>query len=113
MRKETLSKLAGFYVGALVGGATVLLFTPQSGEETRAYIHQRTSELKERANKTWAKVLKELETATREILRRTEELSTRLEKRHTWDEDELARWDEELAAIEQAAEEALEEARMG
>lgn len=113
MRKETLSLFTGFFVGALAGGAIALLFAPRSGEETRAQIREKSSELKEKAETNCAKVLNGLETATKEILRRTEELSARLEKTHTWDEDELARWDEELAAIEQASQEALEEARMG
>ena len=113
MRKKTFSLFAGFSVGTLVGGTIALLFVPQSGEETRATIRQKNSELKERAARACTQVLKGLETVTRKVLKKTEELSARLQETHTWDEDELARWDEELAAIEQASQEALEEARMG
>jgi gas vesicle protein len=113
VRKKTFSFFAGFYAGTLVGGTIALLFAPQPGEETCAKIRQKSNELKERANRLYARVLNGLETAARNALRRTEQLSARLQETHTWDEDELARWDQELAAIEQAAQEALEEARMG
>jgi gas vesicle protein len=113
VRKKTFSFIAGFYAGTLVGGTIALLFAPQPGEETRARIRQKRNELKEQADRIYAQVLNGLETTTRNVLRRTEQRSARLQARHTWDEDELARWDQELAEIEQAAQEALEEARMG
>lgn len=40
---------AGFVVGALVGVAAAILFAPQSGEETRALIRERSIELQERS----------------------------------------------------------------
>lgn len=40
---------AGFVVGALVGAAAAILFAPQSGEETRALIRERSIELQERS----------------------------------------------------------------
>ena len=40
---------AGLIVGGLVGAATALLLAPQSGEETRTWIHDRGIELKDRA----------------------------------------------------------------
>jgi gas vesicle protein len=40
---------AGFVVGALVGAAAAILFAPQSGEETRAMIRERSIELQERS----------------------------------------------------------------
>jgi hypothetical protein len=48
-----------------------------------------------------------------EIQRKTEELSTKVDKALGRDKEELARWQEELAAIEEASDEALAEARMG
>ncbi len=41
--------LAGFLVGTLVGAAAALLFAPQSGEETRTLIRDKSLELKEQA----------------------------------------------------------------
>jgi gas vesicle protein len=41
--------LAGFILGGLVGAAAALLLTPQSGQETRAFIRDRGTELQERS----------------------------------------------------------------
>jgi len=40
---------AGLIVGGLVGAAVALLLAPQSGEETRTLIHDKSIELKDRA----------------------------------------------------------------
>ena len=40
---------AGFIMGGLVGAAVALLLAPQSGEETRAIIKDRSIELKDKA----------------------------------------------------------------
>ena len=39
--------LAGFLIGGLVGAAVALLMAPQSGEETRKYIADKSIELKD------------------------------------------------------------------
>jgi gas vesicle protein len=113
VKKKTCSLSAGFFVGTLVGGTIALLLAPQSGADTRATIRQKNSELKDKVARICTQVLKKFETVTRRALSKTEELLARLQGAYTWDEDELARWDEELAEIEQASQEALEEARMG
>lgn len=41
---------AGFVVGALVGAATALILAPQSGEETRTLIRDRSVELRGQAD---------------------------------------------------------------
>jgi gas vesicle protein len=41
--------LAGFVIGGLVGAAVALLMAPQSGEETRATIMEKSIELKDKA----------------------------------------------------------------
>ena len=41
--------LAGFFIGGLVGAAVALLTAPQSGEETRKYISDKSIELKNTA----------------------------------------------------------------
>jgi gas vesicle protein len=44
--------LAGFVVGGLVGAAVALIMAPQSGEETRRYIADKSIELKQTAEET-------------------------------------------------------------
>lgn len=46
---RSLDFLAGVLVGALVGAAAALLFAPQSGEETRTLIREKSLELKDQA----------------------------------------------------------------
>jgi gas vesicle protein len=46
---ELGSFLAGFIIGGLVGAAVALLTAPQSGEETRKYIADKSIELKNTA----------------------------------------------------------------
>jgi gas vesicle protein len=41
--------IAGFIIGGLVGAAAALLLAPQSGEETRTMIRDKSIELKEKA----------------------------------------------------------------
>jgi len=44
--------LAGFVLGGLAGAVTALLLAPQSGEETRIQIHDKSIELKDKATET-------------------------------------------------------------
>jgi gas vesicle protein len=44
--------LGGFLVGSVIGVATALLFAPRSGEETRAEIRDKASELRDRTTDT-------------------------------------------------------------
>lgn len=44
--------LAGFMMGGLVGAAVALLMAPQSGEETRTLIREKSIELKDKAAET-------------------------------------------------------------
>jgi len=47
---------AGFLIGGLVGAAVALLLAPQSGEETRAIIRDKSIELKDKASESAAEV---------------------------------------------------------
>jgi gas vesicle protein len=51
-RDEFGAFLVGFLVGALGGAVVALLFAPQSGEETRALIGERSIELRDKAVET-------------------------------------------------------------
>jgi gas vesicle protein len=44
--------LAGFMIGGLIGAASMLLFAPQSGRETREAVQSGASDLKDRATDT-------------------------------------------------------------
>jgi gas vesicle protein len=46
--------VAGLLLGGLAGAATMLLLAPQSGEETRAQIQQRSRELRDQTNEALA-----------------------------------------------------------
>jgi gas vesicle protein len=46
------SFLAGFVIGGLIGAGVALLMAPQSGEETRALIADKSIELRDRAAET-------------------------------------------------------------
>ena len=46
---DFLTFFAGMVIGGLVGAATALLLAPQSGEETRSLIRDRSIELKDKA----------------------------------------------------------------
>jgi len=47
---KALSVVAGMLVGGVVGAVTMLLFAPQSGEETRGQIQEKGIELLDQAN---------------------------------------------------------------
>jgi gas vesicle protein len=50
------SFLAGFVIGGLIGAGVALLMAPQSGEETRAIITDKSIELRDRAVETAGEV---------------------------------------------------------
>ena len=50
------SFLAGFVIGGLIGAGVALLMAPQSGEETRALIADKSIELRDRAAETAGEV---------------------------------------------------------
>jgi len=50
------SFLAGFVIGGLIGAGVALLMAPQSGEETRALITDKSIELRDRAVETAGEV---------------------------------------------------------
>jgi gas vesicle protein len=78
--REASSFFTGFFVGALVGGAAALLMAPQTGEETRTQIREKSIEIKEKAEATYGDVVAKIDAQTTELRTRTEELSAKMDE---------------------------------
>jgi gas vesicle protein len=74
-RDEFGAFLVGFIVGGLTGAVAALLFAPQSGEETRAVIKERSIELRDKATLEAEDAWKRAEAAAIDARHRAEELS--------------------------------------
>jgi gas vesicle protein len=72
---EIGSFLTGFIVGGLVGAAVALMLAPQSGEETRAQIRQRSIELRDQAGGVAEDTRRRAEEAAAAARNRAEKLS--------------------------------------
>jgi gas vesicle protein len=88
------SFLVGFVVGGLVGAATALLLAPQSGEETRTIIREKSIELKDKAVETAEDARARAEKALDEARTRAESAYAEARARA----DELAALTKERAA---------------
>ncbi|PWH13151.1 MAG: hypothetical protein DDG60_10700 [Anaerolineae bacterium] len=73
-RDEFGAFLVGFIVGGLTGAVVALLFAPQSGEETRAVIKERSIELRDRAAEEAEAAWKRAEETALEARAKAEEL---------------------------------------
>lgn len=74
-RDEFGAFLVGFVVGGLTGAVVALLFAPQSGEETRAIIKDKSIELRDKAQLTAEEAYTRAEQAAHEARIRAEELA--------------------------------------
>ena len=68
------SFVAGVLMGGLIGTAVALFLAPQSGEETRQQIRQRSIELQKKAEDTLNEARVKAEAVAADIKRRAEEL---------------------------------------
>lgn len=82
-RDEFGAFLVGFIVGGLTGAVVALLFAPQSGEETRALIKDKSIELRDKAQTTTEEALARAEQAAAEARARADELARQLKERGT------------------------------
>ncbi len=80
-RDEFGAFLVGFIVGGLTGAVVSLLFAPQSGEETRALIKDKSIELRDKASATAEQALAKAEAAAAEARARADELARELKAR--------------------------------
>ena len=80
-RDEFGAFLVGFIVGGLSGAVVALLFAPQSGEETRALIKDKSIELRDRAQQSAEEALARAEAAAQEARARADELARQLKER--------------------------------
>ncbi len=74
-RDEFGAFLVGFVVGGLTGAVVALLFAPQSGEETRALIKDKSIELRDKAKMSAEEAYARAEAAAKEARARAEELA--------------------------------------
>jgi gas vesicle protein len=74
-RDEFGAFLVGFVVGGLTGAVVALLFAPQSGEETRALIKDKSIELRDKAQVTAEEALARAEKLAADARLRAEELA--------------------------------------
>ncbi len=74
-RDEFGAFLVGFVVGGLTGAVVALLFAPQSGEETRALIKDKSIELRDKVQVTAEEALARAEQLATEARTRAEELT--------------------------------------
>ena len=80
-RDEFGAFLVGFMVGGLSGAVVALLFAPQSGEETRALIKDKSIELRDRAQVSVEEAIAHAEAAAAEARARADELTKQLRER--------------------------------
>ena len=80
-RDEFGAFLVGFIVGGLTGAVVALFFAPQTGEETRALIKDKSIELRDKAGQTAEEAFARAEATAQEARARADELAKQLRER--------------------------------
>lgn len=80
-RDEFGAFLVGFIVGGLSGAVVALLFAPQSGEETRALIKDKSIELRDKAQVSAEEAIARAEAVAADARARADELTKQLRER--------------------------------
>ena len=70
----------GFLVGSLTAAVVALLFAPQSGEETRALIKEKSIELRDQAQQTADEAMARAEAIAADARARADELTRQLKR---------------------------------
>ena len=104
------SFFAGFVIGGLVGAAMALMLAPQSGEETRRIIQDRSIELRDKAVETSQEAIALAEKTMEETRVKTnqslEELRGRIDELSQVAKDKTTELQQRLPKTEATAEEA-------
>jgi gas vesicle protein len=80
-RDEFGAFLVGFIVGGLSGAVVALLFAPQTGEETRALIKDKSIELRDKAQMSAEEAIARAEAAAADARARADDLARQLRER--------------------------------
>lgn len=111
-RDEFGAFLVGFIVGGLTGAVVALLFAPQSGEETRALIKDKSIELRDKAQVTAEEAYARAEAAAKEARARAEELAREARARaEELGHEARARAEQLTAEVKERGKSALEAVR--
>jgi gas vesicle protein len=80
-RDEFGAFLVGFIVGGLSGAVVALLFAPQTGEETRALIKDKSIELRDKAQVSAEEAMARAEAAAADARARADEMAKQMRER--------------------------------
>jgi gas vesicle protein len=72
--------LLGLLVGSLAGVATMLLFAPQSGKQTRDQIEQKTIELRDQTTKNIKKAVSQVRSGTGKLTSEVQDKAAELKQ---------------------------------
>ena len=109
-RDEFGAFLIGFVVGGLTGAITALLLAPQSGEETRTLIKDKSLELRDKATESLEEAYAQAEAAAVEARSRFEELAeTTKEKADEIQQRGKILLEEQKSKLAKAVEEEIED----
>ncbi len=75
------SLLAGFMIGGLIGAASMLLFAPQSGKETREAVQSGASDLKDRATDVAQRTVGQARSKAQEVASNARDKASDLQNR--------------------------------
>lgn len=73
--------LAGFVIGGLVGAATALILAPQSGQQTRATLGERTHSLRDAGGERWQQIRETAGSSLADTRTRVEEVGGQVQER--------------------------------
>ena len=113
-QEQAVSFFTGFMIGGLIGAATALLLAPQSGEETRTQIREKSIEIKDKASATYADAQKKVEATVADLSKKIETIKVDGQKKY----EELLEQVKKMAQkgkeeTEEVEEAAVEEAEAG
>ena len=106
------SLFSGFILGGLVGAVTALLMAPQSGEETRSFIRDKSMEVKDRATDTLDDTLARAEDALNEARMRAKEMADQVESKTSgWTKDVIHKTEKKVDKAADMGEQKIEQGR--